>query len=58
MSFSWEAGSGYYVPVPADRSSADALLNKFRPVLESEKIGKVAQNLKYDYLIMKWYGVN
>ena len=57
MSFSWEAGSGYYVPVPADRSSADALLNKFRPVLESEKIGKVAQNLKYDYLIMKWYGV-
>ncbi|HCK22406.1 MAG TPA: DNA polymerase I, partial [Bacteroidetes bacterium] len=51
-------GKGYYVPVPADRNAAMAVVETFRPVLENPSIAKVAQNLKYDYLIMKWYGVN
>jgi DNA polymerase I len=58
FSFSWEKGKGYYVPVPADRNAAMAVVETFRPVLENPSIAKVAQNLKYDYLIMKWYGVN
>ncbi len=58
FSFSWEKGNGYYVPVPAEEESAKAIIETFRPVLENPAIAKVAQNLKYDYLIMKWYGVN
>jgi DNA polymerase-1 len=57
LSFSWESGKGFYVPVPANQEAAKELLEQFRPVLENTNISKVAQNLKYDYLIMKWYGI-
>jgi DNA polymerase-1 len=32
-------------------------VNIFRGVLEDEKIVKIAQNLKYDAIVFKWYGV-
>ncbi|MEZ5014146.1 MAG: DNA polymerase I [Chitinophagales bacterium] len=57
MSFSWKEHEGYYVPFPADQKKAQALVNIFKPILEDKKKTIIAQNLKYDYLIMKWYGV-
>lgn len=57
LSFSWKPFTGYYVPVPADKKQAQAVVELFRPVLESETITKIGQNIKYDFLIMKWYGV-
>ncbi len=58
LAFSFEPFTGYYVPIPADRKEAQKIVEEFRPILESEKHIKVAQNLKYDYLILKWYGVD
>lgn len=58
LAFSFEPFTGYYVPIPADRKEAQRIVDEFRPILESEKYVKVAQNLKYDYLILKWYGVD
>lgn len=57
MSFSWEKGKGFYVPVPADRNEAQALVDKFRPFFEAEGIEKVGQNLKYDLEILSNYGI-
>jgi DNA polymerase I len=57
MSFSWEKGKGFYVPVPADREEAQALVDKFRPFFESEEIEKIGQNLKYDLEILNNYGI-
>ncbi len=57
MSFSWEAHRGYYVPVPADRAEAQRIVDIFKPVLENESIGKVAQNAKYDIRVLDRYGV-
>jgi len=57
LAFSWEPKTGYYVPLPAEREKTLEILNVFRPVLQSEKHTKVAQNLKYDFLILKWYGL-
>ena len=57
MSFATRAGEGWYVPVPSDRAEADAIVARFKGVLESEEIQKIGQNLKFDMLIMKWYGV-
>lgn len=57
LSFSWEKGKGFYVPVPADRAEAQAVVDKFRPFFEAEHIEKVGQNLKYDLEILSNYGI-
>lgn len=57
MSFSWAAGEAYYVPVPADQKAAKKLLSAFETVFEDPKKIWIGQNLKYDMLILKWYGI-
>jgi DNA polymerase-1 len=58
LSFCIKVGEGYYIPLPPEREEAQPIIDEFRPVLENEKIAKVGQNLKYDILVLKWYGVN
>ena len=57
MSFSWEAGKAFYVPVPENRDEAQELVNRFLPFFEDENIEKVGQNLKYDIQILSNYGI-
>ena len=54
MSFAWEAHKAYYVPVSAIPEERSALMQQFKPFFENEKMGKIAQNIKYDALILKW----
>lgn len=56
IAFCWEAGKGYYLPVPENRDDAVALLNRLKPFFESEEIEKIGQNLKYDIKVLKQYG--
>jgi DNA polymerase-1 len=62
MSFSWQDGSGCYVPVkgPADciHLHLDRVLPAIKPILENPAIGKVGHNLKYDLLVMRQVGIN
>ncbi|NRF41746.1 DNA polymerase I [Pedobacter foliorum] len=58
MSFSIKPGEGYYIPVPAERAEAQAIVEVFRPVFENENIAKIGQNIKYDMLVLKWYDVS
>lgn len=57
LSFSIKPGTGYYIPVPAERDEAQLIVDEFRVVLENENIEKIGQNTKYDILVLKWYGV-
>jgi DNA polymerase-1 len=57
LSFAIKHGQGWYVPVPADQTEAKAIVTEFKPVLEDAAIGKTGQNIKYDVLMLKWYGV-
>ncbi|MCC5945233.1 MAG: DNA polymerase I [Bernardetiaceae bacterium] len=57
MSFAYRNAEAYYVPIPADREKAIAILEEFRPVFEAENILKIAQNLKYDYQVLSNYGI-
>lgn len=61
MSFSWEKGSGWYVPVKGPAGSRlvdrDLVLGELRPILEDDAIRKVGHNLKYDMLVMRQAGV-
>ncbi len=58
LSFSVKIGEGYYVPVPADQTETQQIVDEFKPVLEDQQIMKIGQNLKFDILILKWYGIN
>ncbi|WP_316830468.1 DNA polymerase I [Pedobacter aquatilis] len=57
LSFSIKPGEGFYVPIPALRADAQAIVDEFKVVLEDEKIEKIGQNTKYDILVFKWYGL-
>ena len=57
LSFAVKEHEGWYVPVPANQNEARAIVDEFKPVLENPAIGKTGQNIKYDILVFKWYGV-
>jgi DNA polymerase-1 len=57
LSFAIKPGEAWYIPVPADYDGAKAIADEFKPVLENEAISKVGQNVKYDILVLKWYGI-
>lgn len=57
LSFAYQKGEAFYVPVPDNRDEAQAIVEDFRAILEDEKIEKIAQNLKYDLAILQNYGV-
>ncbi len=56
MSFCIKPGEAYYIPVSPDREEAQAIVDEFKPVLENSAIRKIAQNIKYDVLVLQWYG--
>ena len=56
MSFAWEKGKAFYVPLPEDRNTALTILEAFRPIFEDENREWIGQNIKYDMLLLKWYG--
>lgn len=58
MSFSFNKGEAYYVAIPLNKEKAEAILAHFKPVLENEKIEKVAHNIKYDLAVLRNYGVD
>ncbi|MFN4314132.1 MAG: DNA polymerase I [Chitinophagaceae bacterium] len=57
ISFSVEPGKAYYIPCPADQKATMAILHQLKPLFDDPKITWIGQNLKYDMLVLKWYGV-
>ena len=58
LSFSFKKGEAFYVPVPPIKEEAQKIVARFACVLKDPKILKIGQNLKYDYLMLKRYGVD
>jgi DNA polymerase I len=56
MSFSWQKGTAYYLPLPIERDLVITLLEKFRAIWEDQNREWIGQNIKYDMLLLKWYG--
>ncbi len=57
MSFCWKEGEGYYVPFAESRSQVAEVLARFKPVFDRTDVLWIGQNIKYDLLILKNYGV-
>jgi DNA polymerase I len=56
LSFSVNPGEGYYVPCSADQRETHKRLKLFESLFNDVSKTWVGQNLKYDMLILKWYG--
>ena len=57
LSFAVEEGKAFYVPIPENQEEALKIVNIFKPLYENEEIEKVGQNLKYDLMVLRKYGV-
>ena len=57
ISFSWIKAEAYYVPLPADQLESQRIVDEFKIVFESLDIAKCGQNIKYDILVLKNYGI-
>lgn len=58
LSFSFKIHEAFYVPLPENREEVIKILSFYKPFFENEAIEKVGQNIKYDMLILKWYGIS
>lgn len=57
LSFAYIEEEAYYIPVPASQKETQEILELLRPVFENESILKIGQNVKYDMLVLKNYGI-
>ncbi|MCF8407139.1 MAG: DNA polymerase I, partial [Chitinophagaceae bacterium] len=56
LSFSYKEHEGFYIPI-ANEAEAKKTLALFEPLFKSKDILWIGQNLKYDFLVLKWYGI-
>ena len=57
MSFAIRENEAWYVPVPAGQAQAREVVLRFAPALQNPAIQKIGQNIKFDILALRKYGV-
>ena len=60
LSFSYKEHEGYFLPIENDgdsKTGATHILKILQPLFDNENITWIGQNLKYDFLVLKWYGI-
>lgn len=57
LAFSYKKGTAFYVAIPEDQEEAKAIVHEFKALLEDQKKLKIAQNLKFDMLVLRKYEV-
>jgi DNA polymerase-1 len=57
LSFSFKKGEGYYIPCPPDEQKTREILQNFASLFADESKIWIGQNIKYDLVILKWYGI-
>lgn len=57
MSFSFIENEAYYVAISPEFDEAKKQVEIFREFFENDKIVKIGQNIKYDIIVLKKYGI-
>lgn len=57
LAIAYTPGEAFYIPIPADRDETLEILADFKEVLEDPNINKIGQNLKYDIMVLKNFGI-
>ncbi len=61
ISFSYDINKAYYIPVAHKNVKSlnkEFVIKKIKKILEDPSIKKIGQNIKYDFMIFKKYGIN
>ena len=58
ISFAIKEFEAWYVPVPASEDEASKIISFFAGVLQNNEIEKVGQNIKFDILVLRKYGIS
>jgi DNA polymerase-1 len=56
LSFSINPTEAFYVACPKDQEQTKNILQQFEPLFSDASKKWVGQNIKYDLLVLKWYG--
>ncbi|MDR2915857.1 MAG: DNA polymerase I [Tannerella sp.] len=57
MSFAVKEFEAWYVPVPEQMEDAMKIVSFFSDVLQNKNIEKIGQNIKFDILVLRKYGI-
>jgi DNA polymerase-1 len=57
LSFSVTPTEAWYVPCPADQKETRGLLQHLAPLFSDSSKTWIGHNIKYDLLVLKWYGI-
>ena len=57
ISFSWQKGIGYYLPIKNNKSVHEKSFEILRPFFESSEIIKVGHNIKFDIQVLHKYNI-
>lgn len=57
MSFSFQAHNAWFVPTSADYDQAKVIVQRFKLALEHPTITKIGHNIKFDWQVIRQYGV-
>lgn len=57
LSFCFEKAKAYYIPFSPDAEETKKILHIFKPAFENSTITKIGQNIKFDWLVLKQYGI-
>ncbi|MDR0428974.1 MAG: DNA polymerase I [Tannerellaceae bacterium] len=57
LSFAIKENEAWYVPVPANKEEATQIACTFSPPLQNKQIQKIGQNIKFDMLVLRKYGI-
>ena len=56
LSFSVKAGEAFYLPCPPEREKTIVILGQLSQLFNLPTVTWIGQNIKYDLLMLKWYG--
>ncbi len=55
ISFSYKTSEGYYIPCNASLA-IQTIFERLKPLFDREDVLWIGQNIKYDLIVIKWYG--
>ncbi|ULQ51637.1 DNA polymerase I [Flavihumibacter fluvii] len=58
LSFATREHEAWYVPCPPDQTATKKILIHFGPLFNDPNKTWIGQNIKYDLLVLKWYGID
>ncbi len=57
IAISFRKDQAFFIPCPENQKETQKIVEEFRSVFENEHTEKVGQNVKYDILVMRNYGI-